>query len=390
MPNLQYWRGVWRRAKEYGDYHNFPKEIAPVVDRFAEAAYKYCVHLYGSPRNAKKGYKVVQGKHSFYCPLPTPIITISGELESQEHLCMTIAHEMYHRVTEGRKGIANELWVKEMLASLTSCWFLSNQGFQDYVKASRRAIIAVESAADIHLLRRSSSATWRYVWFDVPVYSEGFSNSVWRIGYALNRVVKGNDLCTLVKFATLEAWIASLPAEDQYAVCRLLALPTKDKAIPCGNKELSNLYYALQAKGDKEALTAEFKHLADLQPTNGEVFFYLGYAHQEAKIYEDALSAYTKAQELGYIDKWLIYNIGSVYWRMEDYALAAEWFQRATEQAPDWAQPLYFLGRSLNNLNNIEAARQNWEKVLTLSDEHYTKLAQTALDENPSPHIDSS
>lgn len=89
--------------------------------------------------------------------------------------------------------------------------------------------------------------------------------------------------------------------------------------------------------------------------------------------------------ELGYSDKWLLYNIGSVYWQTEDYAPAAEWFQKAVEQTQDWAQPRYFLGRSLNNLGNIAAARQALEKVLTLDDEQYTKLAQKALHENLLP-----
>ncbi len=385
MSLLQNWREVWQRAKEYAVYDDFPTETGTIVNRFAEEAYKYCVHLYGSPKNAKKGYKVVQGERSFYAPFTTPTITISRELESQEHLCETIAHEMYHRVTEGRKGIANELWVKEMMAALTSYWFLNNQGFQEYVRASRKALIASAGTADIHLLRSSSSGTRRYILSGAPIYSEAFRDSVWRIGYALQRAVKGDDLCCLIKFDTLEAWIASLPTEDQYTVCRVLALLTKDKAIPCGNREVGNLFLALQAVGDKKTLVEEFERLVHLQPTNSTAFFYLGYALQVAKRFEDALGAYTEAQELGYTDKWLMNNIGALYWKTQDYASAAEWYQKAVEQTPDWAQVRYWLGRSLNNLSNIDGARQNWEKALTLSDEYYATLSRKALLENSLP-----
>lgn len=387
MSILQNWRGVWQRAKEYTLFHGYTAERAAIVDPIAEEAYRYCVHLYGPPKNANKRYRLVQGEHSLYIPsfFGTPMISISRELEAQEHLCEVIAHEMYHRVAQGRKGIASELWVKEMMASLTSYWSLNYQGFQEYVRASRKTLIASEGEAGIHLLRRSSSSIPRHIYFGMPIYSQGFSGSVWRIGYALNIAVKGKDLCTLIKFDTFEAWVATLPAEDQYTVCQVLALSTKDKAIPCGNREVRNLLLALQAMGDKKALVEEFERLVHLQPTSGTAFFSLGYALKVAERFEDAIGAYTEAQRLGYTDKWLMNNIGNAYWRTQDYASAAKSYQKAVEQTPDRALIRYWLGWSLKNLGKVAEARQNWEIVTTLSDEHYAKLVQNALAENPLP-----
>ena len=386
MSILQQGKGVWQRLREYTDLGDFPPETAPIVKQYAEAAYRDCVRWFGPPADAQRPYKVIQGERSFFCrSFGNPIITISKHAASKEQLCGDIAHEMYHRVTEGRTGFANELWIKEIMATLTSVWFLRNQGFKDYTDAAKANLLAGEGKADVSLLRNASHSLRQYIWSGAPAYPQGFAESVWRIGYALNRAVDFEHQPTLIKHSTLEGWIDSLPQEDQYAACRVLELPTEGKTKPHNDKEIGKLFYALQAKGDKEDLAAEFKQLADLQATNGYVFFYLGYAYHKAKRYDNALTAYAKAEELGYLDKWLLYNIGSVYWSAKNYALAAEWFGKAAAQTLDWAQPLYFLGRSLNNLGSTLEARQAWEKVLTLSDEHYTQLAAKALRENPLP-----
>ncbi len=271
------------------------------------------------------------------------------------------------------------------MAILTSRWFLQHHGFKDCAAWIRKKSLATEGMADLDLLRNSSPGARRYVLSGVPVYSKAFLESVERIGYALEKAVEINDLFSLARANTLQKWVASLPQEDQYAACRVLELPTEDKALPYNDREVGRLFLALRDKGDKEALVAEFEQLAQFQPENSTTFFHLGYAYQVAKRPDEAINVYLKASELGYSDKWLLYNIGSVYWQTEDYAPAVEWFQKAIEQTPDWAQPRYFLGRSLNNLGNIAAARQAWEKVLTLEDEQYTKLAQKALHENLRP-----
>jgi tetratricopeptide (TPR) repeat protein len=375
---------AWQRILEYAVFKEFPSETAPIVKQYADEAYRYCVHAFGPPEDAKKRYKVMQGKHSFFNRyLGDPTLIISQEMTSREELCETIAHEMYHRVTEGRKGLADEMWIKEMMAILTSQWFLRNQGFKDYADATRNNLLASAWKADVGIMRESSNGYRQYLRAGTPFYSDTFTQSVWRISYALQAAVKDIDLFSIIKASTLKNWIDSLPQDDQYAACRVLELPTEDKTVPHQEREIGRLFYALQAKGDKEALVEEFERLVHLQPTNSTAFFYLGYALQVAKRFEDAISAYTEAQKLGYTDKWLMNNIGSVHWHAGNYTFATEWFQKAVEQTPDWAQAYYFLGRSLNNLGNSGEARQNWEKVLTLSDEYYAKLSQKALLENP-------
>ena len=301
MPILQYWRGVWQRAKEYAVYDNFPTETATIVNHYADEAYRACVRWFGPPTDAQKPYKIMQGERSFFTRyLGQPVIVISETAVSNEQLCETIAHEMYHRVTEGRKGLADELWIKEIMALLTSQWFLRNQGFQAYAERTKSSLLASSWRADVGVLRKSSNGARRYLFFGTPVYSDAFVHSVWRIGYALQAAVKSSDLLSIVKASTLEGWIASLPQEDQYATCCVLELPTEDKAMPTKDRELNRLRHALEAKGDKHALAAEFEQIARMQPANNEVFFYLGLAYQKAECSEDALSDYNQAKDMGY------------------------------------------------------------------------------------------
>ena len=391
MPILQYWRGVWQRIMEYTVSNEFPPETAPLVEQYADESYRYCVRWFGSPKDAHKRWNIVQGERSFFSrPLGKPTITISKHAASKEQLCGDIAHEMYHRVTEGRKGLADEHWVKEAMAVLSSQWFQQNQGFKEYVKRLRENLTADDGRADMNILRSSSPGLRRYIWFGTPVYSEAFRKSVWRIGYALNGAVDFSEISSLIKAKTLEEWMNTLSQEDQYAVCLVLEMPTQNKVVPYAAREVGRLFFALEAKGDKKSVVAEFERLAELQATSKDVFFRLGLAYQKAEQFEDALRAYNQAKDMGYSDKWLVYNIGSVYWQTKNYELAAEWFGRAAEQSLDWAQPRYFLGRSLNNLGNILAARQAWEEVLTLSDKDYSQLAEKALQENPLPDAAAS
>ena len=249
----------------------------------------------------------------------------------------------------------------------------------------RKNWLATEGKADMNLLRDSDQGTRRYVLSGEPVYSPEFTESLARIGYALEKAVGVHDMFSIIKASSLEEWVASVPEENRYTACRVLELPTDDSVVPSRDKEVGKLFLALKDKGDKAALVTEFERLAQYQPENSTTFFHLGYAYQVAQRPEDALNAYAKANELGYSEKWLLYNIGSVYWQAKDYAPAAEWFQKAVEQMPNWGQPFYFLGQSLNNLGDVSRARQAWEKVLTLDDELYKKLAQKALQENPLP-----
>ena len=388
MSLRQYWWDVKHRFK-HQMFEYFPAEGLEAADKYAEAAYACCVEWYGLPFDPQKPYCVAQSMEgNSFCRLMFGKyqLAISKEASTPELLCSDIAHEMYHRVTAERKGLASEMWVQEMMACLTSYWFLRGQGFREYADRAKKHWLSEMVQADVGDARARQRQKMRnWVMLGQSIYPKGFTETVLRIGYALDRLLDGDDLRRIIKATTLEEWVATLPTERQYAVCRVLDIATGDKAIPSDEKGLDRLFDALEAKGDSDTPIAEFKQVVQLQPENGVAFFYLGYAHDVAEEHDAAIDAYLQAWELGYSDKWLPHNLGDLYWQAGNYAAAAEWFQKAVNQAPDWARPCYSLGRSLNAQGNMGAARQFWEKVLTLGDEHYANLAQKALEKNPLP-----
>lgn len=388
MSLRDYWRDVKHRFKHLM-FEDFPAEGVEAAEKYAKAAYACCVAWYGPPLDPQKPYCVAQSieGNSFCKPMfGRYYLAISKQVSTPENLCSDIAHEMYHRVTAGRSGLASEMWVQEMMAWLTSHWFLRDQDFREYADRVKNYTLSAMEEADIVAARASHRQIARnWVILGRSLYPEGFTGTVIRIGYALDCLLDDDDLRHIIKATKLEEWVASLPAERQYAVCRVLEMVTHDKAIPGDENGLDRLFDALETKGDSNTPIAEFKQIVQLQPENGVAFFYLGYAHDVAEEHDAALDAYLQAWELGYSDKWIFHNIGDLYWQANDYTAAAEWFQKAINQAPEWARPCYSLGQSLNAQGNIGAARQSWEKVLTLDDEHYAKLAQAELAGNPLP-----
>ena len=232
MSVLQQCREVWQRLQEYAAVEDFDPAAAAVVNRYADETYCLCVRLFGPPIDPQRPYKVCRGERSYHSlGLGNHIIVITKEAKSKEQLCEIVAHEMYHRVTEGRKGLAGEFWVKELMATVTSQWFLLHQGFKGYAEWIKKDVLATEGKSDVNLLQNSSDGSRRYVLSGTPVYSPAFINNLWRTGYALERAVKISGLASIVGANTLEEWVAALPREDQYAACRVLRLPPPIK--PC-------------------------------------------------------------------------------------------------------------------------------------------------------------
>ena len=368
---------------------DFPADQDRDVTKYAGDAYRCCVTWFGPPLDPKNSYFVqqaVNGGSSCSRRLGNYCLVVSTSAASPEQLCFHIAHEMYHRVTAGQKGLASKMWVQEMMATLSSDWFLRHQGFSEYAEAVKEDWLNMPEKADVPLLLASRRRSgWDLILRGGEPYSAEFIAGIGRIGYALNRLLNGNDLRRIIRATGLEEWIASLPQEKQYGVCRVLEVEANGKAVPSSESGLDELSDALEAKGDSKIPIAEFKQIVEHQPANAIAFFYLGYAHDGAGEHDAALNAYAQATKLGYTGNWIFYNIGIVYWQMGNFSLAVEWFQKAVEQEPEWAKPRYHLGCSLNKLGNIGAARRVWEEVLTLDDERYGEAARQALHENPLP-----
>ena len=388
MSLRQYWRDVKHRFNHHM-FENFPAERVEAAEGYAKAAYASCLAWYGPPLDAQKPYCVAQAvEGSSFCKLMFGkyYLAISKEVSTPERLCSVIAHEMYHRVTAGRKGLASEMWVQEVMACLTSHWFLRNQGFQEYTDHAKGYWLSVMGRADVQAIRACRRRKLRdYILRGGSIYPNGFGDSVIRTGFALNSLLDEDDLRRMVKATTLEEWITSLPPEKQYGVCRLLGVASDGKKVPETTPDIRQFFNALVAKGDKASVVTELMEITRLQPSSGAVFFYLGRAYHKAEDFQATRDAYLTTLDLKFPDKWLPYNLASAYSSLEDYTSSATWYQEATRQDPDWARAYYFQGWALLKAGDLENARAAWDKAATLDDEDYARWAREALQENPLP-----
>ena len=388
MSLRQYWRDVKHRFSHLM-FEDFPAEGTEAAEQFAKAAYACCVAWYGPPLDARKPYSVAQAvEGSSFCTqmLGKYYLAISKDASTPEQVCSKIAHEMYHRVTAGRKGLASEMWVQEVMACLTSYWFLQDQGFKGYADTAKEYWLSTMQKADVRAIRacrRRKSRDW--VLRGKSIYPDGFGDSVIRTGYALISLLDENNLRRIIQAATLEEWIASLPVEKQYGVCRVLDVASDGKKAPETTRDIHQFFNALVAKGDKALVVAELLEITSLQPPSGAAFFHLGRAYHNAEDFEAARDAYLTTLDLKFPDKWLPYNLASAHSGLKDYSSSVAWYGEATRQDPGWARAFYFQGRALMNTGDLEGARIAWEKVLTLDDEDYARWAREALQENPLP-----
>ncbi len=366
-----------------------PLANAQECEAYAAAAYDYCVSLYGPPTDAGCSYILVKGvgnRSTCSYALRRYTIRLSPGLETREQRCMLIGHEMYHRVTLRRKGLRRQPWMDEMLAYLTSLWFLQQQGFSYYADFLKDNDQKVPGRVDLDALRAFRPPALRERLRSPSMgYPEEFYTDVGRLAVALGHIANDKDLCRIIKENTLEGWIDSLSAEKRYGVCRLLEMSSSGRKVPETTRDIHQFFNALVAIGDKASVVAELLEITRRRPSSGAAFFHLGRAYHDAKEFEAARDAYSTALDLNFPDKWLPYNLGSVCSSLKDYSSSVAWYQEATRQDPGWARALYFQGRALMNAGDLESARTAWEKTAGLDDEDCARWARIALKENPPP-----
>jgi len=358
-------------------------------ESYAAAAYDFSVGLYGPPADAGRPYSLITGvgNHSGCSySFNKYLITLSPGLKTREQQCMLIGHEIYHRVTACQRGLRRQPWIDEVLAFLTSLWFLRQQGFSSYADFIIQNCQEGDRKPDLAALR----AYRPYPWYErlrslSRNYPEHFYTDVEHVALALKQIVETDALCRIIKAETLEEWITSLPPEEQYGVCRLLEVESDTKKMPETTPEIHQFFNALVAKGDKASVVTELMEITRLQPSSGAAFFYLGRAYHKAEDFQATRDAYLTTLDLKFPDKWLPYNLASAYSSLEDYTSSATWYQEATRQDPDWARAYYFQGWALLKAGDLENARAAWDKAATLDDEDYARWAREALQENPLP-----
>jgi tetratricopeptide (TPR) repeat protein len=75
----------------------------------------------------------------------------------------------------------------------------------------------------------------------------------------------------------------------------------------------------------------------ELNPKSAVAYFNRGYFNEETKRYDESISDYLKAEELGYLNLAFLYNNLAVgYRRIKEFDKAISYIQKAREVNPDW------------------------------------------------------
>jgi cytochrome c-type biogenesis protein CcmH/NrfG len=104
------------------------------------------------------------------------------------------------------------------------------------------------------------------------------------------------------------------------------------------------------------------KKAAELNPLNYQNYLLLGFLQSRmAKInipaFQEAYQSYLKVLEIEPNSRELPFQIASLYYSSSEFKLAAEFFQKAVERDPNWANAHYNLGLTFKELQEVEKAK---------------------------------
>ena len=199
----------------------------PKLDAYADYAYPKCIAWFGPVQDPHWTYEI---NYAFRAGLTKDpfrkcyLIMLWRTCKEYEPLYDGIGHEMYHRVTNSRKGLRQIYWIDEMLAFLTAHHLLSDFGqgaYADYLEQlyKEEAFLSLKELSEVQPARGI-----KRIFYFPP---DGFVPGILRIGIALEKMVGWENICSLVHCRTWEQWLSSLPDAMRQEAHRLL-LPAID------------------------------------------------------------------------------------------------------------------------------------------------------------------
>ena len=103
---------------------------------------------------------------------------------------------------------------------------------------------------------------------------------------------------------------------------------------------------ALEAQDPQQA-EAEFQKALKANPRSAEVAIELAELKRSQSKFDDAITYYSQAVQIGQLNYDAAYGLGACYTYKQDYAQAAEWLRKAVVLAPDSAAGHFALGNAL-------------------------------------------
>jgi tetratricopeptide (TPR) repeat protein len=112
---------------------------------------------------------------------------------------------------------------------------------------------------------------------------------------------------------------------------------------------------ALEAEDRTEA-EAEFQKALKANSRSSEVATELAELKRSQSKFDEAITYYTQAEQIGPLTYDIAYGIGACYTYKQDYPQATEWLRKAVDLAPDAAAAHFALGNALFQDDQLDAA----------------------------------
>ena len=337
--------------------------------QIADEAYYASIQWFGLPPDPQKRYLLGFGKYSVcaYSPLIRSYIIQIAPIQSLPQLHATIAHEMYHRVTMRRLGVHKTLWLNEMLATLSSLWFLQRQHYLWFAEHWRDTSFANSVPISISELKRVRRRSGLFTSLRGNHYPLGFGSAILRVAIAMEAIVGKDGITRIVEQSSLQDWLGSLPNNLCIAVKWLLDIA--HDPLPCQPELYQRLGYAYELLGQyqraKEVYHSAAKSFAtnpmirvrvaglalhegqhenghqrlrdalDLAPSGQTIYREIGRVCQQYGFFGDAIAWLSEAiHKIGELPE-LLYDLGYTYWRAGDYGMAQQLWSRICQREQD-------------------------------------------------------
>jgi len=112
---------------------------------------------------------------------------------------------------------------------------------------------------------------------------------------------------------------------------------------------------ALAAENPSEA-EAQFQDALKANPRSIEILTELAELKRSQSKFDDAITYYTRADQIGPLNYEIAYGLGASYTYKQDYSQAIVWLRKAVALAPDSSAGRFALGNALFQSGQLEAA----------------------------------
>lgn len=197
--------------------------------------------------------------------------------------------------------------------------------------------------------------------FGLTLYWPYFIGSIPTIGIPIYIVIIASLVCVIIR---------RISANNEEKKKARIELETSHEKIDRWQKIIE--FHRDSKNHEKLIKLCEFALL--IFPSKDDLYFSLGKAYVNKKLYSKAIEAFKKGIEIKADNVSLINFLGRAYFRDENYAKAELTLESAIAIAPDNLQSLLTYGRILYKNKNYEDSSKILTKALTLLNEEMKRL----------------